>query len=533
MEETTVEAVNDTLIRWGGSRAVASLILKIVVVLLLVVGAPLLALWPFGRTHAPSVEVHDEAGVLQVDGTTSALEKLRFREDVTLVVVTLDAGYNSNFNSEVLAYARKNHPEWISASDPNYWADGLVILGVSPSGRWVGCYFGEDVKVDSALQRDIQDAGKKSFGQGRWAPGVEQMAARAADVMGRPIGSDLAVLFVSAVGVIGGLILAGAMIRTYVAARAAFAGARRHYAQVTTDYDATQIRAGLIPTNDAHGAQVLARFAWFEDRYGELTRNFHAFGEPRGAQWFEVGRRSKAKRLLDLAGELDSLDDAISNAAALLTLSEGWQDAWRNEQGPVQEDLASLQNLCSQVAANSRIDVARDRNWARESSNRLAAMTNELSRGALTPSAALDELDFISREVRSRADALAQRALEADSSSHREQRMRQYQDSRSDWGWESGVGYSGSWSMGGHHSSYNPASTIRINPASPGAQASGVRWSGAGSSSQFSSPISGLVTGYSSAATWTPPSSSSSSSGSSSSYSGGGGFSGAGSSSHF
>ena len=84
-----------------------------------------------------------------------------------------------------------------------------------------------------------------------------------------------------------------------------------------------------------------------------------------------------------------------------------------------------------------------------------------------------------------------------------------------------------------HHSSYNPASTIRINPASPGAQASGVRWSGAGSSSQFSSPISGLVTGYSSAATWTPPSSSSSSSGSSSSYSGGGGFSGAGSSSHF
>mgnify|MGYP001683641491 CR=1 FL=1 len=136
--------------------AVASLILKIVVVLLLVVGAPLLALWPFGRTHAPSVEVHDEAGALQVDGTTSALEKLRFREDVTLVVLTLDAGYNSNFNSEVLAYARKNHPEWISASDPNYWADGLVILGVSPSGRWVGCYFGEDVKVGAGNVVDAE-----------------------------------------------------------------------------------------------------------------------------------------------------------------------------------------------------------------------------------------------------------------------------------------------------------------------------------------------------------------------------------------
>ena len=261
-------------------------------------------------------------------------------------------------------------------------------------------------------------------------------------------------------------------------------------------------------------------------------------------QVIQVGCLSFAQlpvRTVQIIDGIGTVENAIGNAltresgdaAALLTLSEGWQDAWRNEQGPVQEDLASLQKLCSETAANSRIDVDRDRSWTRERSNRLAKMTNELARGALTPSAALDELDSTSQEVRSRADALAQRALEADSSSHRERRMRQYQDSRSGWDWGSGVGYSGSWSMGGHHSSYNPASTIRINPASPGAQASGVRWSGSGSSSQFSSPISGLVTGYSSAATWTPPSSSSSSSGSSSDYSGGGGFSGAGSSSHF
>ena len=533
-----MRVVSNTLIRWGGSRAVASLILKIVVVLLLVVGAPLLALWPFGRTHAPSVEVHDEAGVLQVDGTTSALEKLRFREDVTLVVVTLDAGYNSNFNSEVLAYARKNHPEWISASDPNYWADGLVILGVSPSGRWVGCYFGEDVKVDSALQRDIQDAGKKSFGQGRWAPGVEQMAARAADVMGRPIGSDLAVLFVSAVGVIGGLILAGAMIRTYVAARAAFAGARRHYAQVTTDYDATQIRAGLIPTNDAHGAQVLARFAWFEDRYAELTRAFGDFGEPRGAEWFAWGRRPEARRLRARAAELDSLDDAIANTSALLTMSEGWREAWRNEQGPVREDLASFKKLCSSVQAKGRVDTTQDRTWAKVISNRMAVMTNDLEAGALSPSAALDEMDDMAEDVRARADSLAQRALKADTSSYRDNRLRQYESSRNSWGSRNGDVYVGWWTMDGHRSSYDPAAAIRINPSSPGAGASGVRWTGAGSSSQFSTPISDLVTGYGSAASWEPPSSSSfSDSGGGFSggggYSGGGDFSGAGSSSHF
>ena len=132
---TTVEAVNDTLIRWGGSRAVVSLSLKIIVILLLVGGVPLLAFWPFGKTHAPTVEVYDEANVLQDNGTASSLENLRFRKDVKLVVVTLDAGYNDNFNSAVLAYARQDHPEWISASNPNYWADGTVILGVSPKGQ--------------------------------------------------------------------------------------------------------------------------------------------------------------------------------------------------------------------------------------------------------------------------------------------------------------------------------------------------------------------------------------------------------------
>lgn len=532
---TTVEAVNDTLIRWGGSRAVASLSLKIVVVLLLVVGVPLLAFWPFGKTHAPTVEVYDEAGVLQVDGTASSLENLRFREDVKLVVVTLDTGYGDNFNSAVLAYARQQHPEWISASNPNYWADGLVILGVSPRGRWTGCYFGEDVKVESVVQRDIQDAGKDSFRQGLWAPGVERMAAHAANVMGRPIDSDIGAFLVSGLGVVGGLIMAGMMLWTRVKARSAFAQARRHYSQVTTDYEGTQIKAGLIPTDDAHGAQVLARFAWFEDRYAELTRAFRDFGDPRGAAWFAWGCRPEANRLNRRAGELDSLDDAISNASALLTMSEGWREAWRNEQGPVQEDLASFKELCSSVQSKGVLNIAQESIWLKASSDRVAAMTNEMEAGTLTPSAALDELDTISQDVRTRAESLARRALKADTSSYRSSRLRRYESSRSR-GWNRGDAYLGWWTVGGEQFSYDPTSTIRINPSSPGASASGVlHWTGAGSSSHFSTPISDLVTGYSSAADWQPSSSSGSSgySGGGGGYSGGGGFSGAGSSSHF
>ena len=317
-------------------------------------------------------------------------------------------------------------------------------------------------------------------------------------------------------------------------ARLAFTRARRHYAQVTADYEGTQIKAELIPTDDAHGAQVLARFAWFEDRYAELTRAFRDFGEPRGAEWFSWGRRMDARGLNTRASELDSLDDAISHASALLTMSEGWQQAWANEQGPVHEDLASFQSLCASVEAKGHLSTAQDRDWLRQRSNRLAAMTNELSSGRLSPSAALDELDVISRDVRARADSLARRALEADTSSYRDGRLSRYESAQSGWGWGRTNGYAGWWTMGGHQSSYDPASTIRINPSSPAADASGVRWVGAGSASQFSTPISELVTGYSSAASWSP---SSSGSGGGSGLSGGGysggGFSGAGSSSHF
>ena len=87
--------------------------------------------------------------------------------------------------------------------------------------------------------------------------------------------------------------------------------------------------------------------------------------------------------------------------------------------------------------------------------------------------------------------------------------------------------YSGSWTMGGMRGSYHPASTVRLNSSSAGLAGAG---SSARSAATGYAPLSGLVTGYSRAAHWSPPSSSSG--GSSSGY-GGGGFSGAGSSSHF
>jgi len=78
------------IVRAGGSRAVISLIAKLALVLALIIVVPLLAFWPFGRTHAPEVTVHDEVDILQDEATARDLSALRFREDIRLAVVTLD-----------------------------------------------------------------------------------------------------------------------------------------------------------------------------------------------------------------------------------------------------------------------------------------------------------------------------------------------------------------------------------------------------------------------------------------------------------
>ena len=164
-------------------------------------------------------------------------------------------------------------------------------------------------------------------------------------------------------------------------------------------------------------------------------------------------------------------------------------------------------------------------------------MISGLEAGSLQPSAALDELDEIADETKTKAARLAREAIDADTSRYADERRHRYDDSVS----SADAAYAGYWYLGGGHGSYNPHSTIRLNPSSPAISAigsSGSSSSGVGAGGSFSSftPVSDLVVGYSSASSYTPSSSSGSSfSGSSFSggYSGGGGFSGSGSSSSF
>ena len=422
-----------------------------------------------------------------------------------------------------------------------------MILAVAPEARKVGCYFGEDVAVPLEQQAAIQNAAKYQYRRADWYGGTVSMAAKTADVIGRPGGGDVGTTYVlpGISALVGVAWLLYYLWRGFTARRRA-REALRHYSQVTHDYETTELLAGTIPEDEPHGAQVMARYRWFRSEYEKVTRSWQDFGSPYRTQWFGMSVLGRATELKKRSELLDSLDDVIANTATFLSLSPGWDRVWSNEQGPVLEDLQSLRRLCHQIdssdAAESGSIVGRtkeEREWIRSRKQRLDDMTSGLEAGSFQPSAALDELDEIADETKTKAARLAREAIDADTSRYADERRRRYDDLSS----STDAAYAGYWYLGGGHGSYNPHSTIRLNPSSPAISAigsSGSSSSGVGAGGSFSSftPVSDLVVGYSSASSYTPSSSSgsgSSFSGSSFSggYSGGGGFSGSGSSSSF
>ena len=533
--------------RLGGDRSVTAFVANVVVSLALITVLPVMVIWPFGGSHHPSVEVHDEAGILQTEPLIEEIQAMRFRQDVHVAVLTVPGWDVDNLNDAVLEYARSHASDtdvpWISTSNPNYWSDGLVILAVAPEARKVGCYFGEDVAVPLQQQATIQDAAKNQYRQADWYGGTVSMAAKTADVIGRPGGGDVGMTYIlpGISALVGFAWLSYYLWRGFAARRRA-REALRHYSQVTHDYETTELLAGTIPEDEPHGAQVMARYRWFRSEYEKVTRSWQDFGNPYRAQWFGMSVLGRATELEKRSALLDSLDDVIANTATFLGRSPGWDRVWSNEQGPVLEDLQSLRRLCHEIDSSDAAEsgsiaehTKEEREWVRSRKQRLDDMTSSLEDGSLQPSAALDELDEIASETKTKAARLAREAIDADTSNYADERRRRY-DSRS----SKEAAYAGYWYLGGGHGSYNPHSTIRLNPSSPAISAIGSSSSGAGAGGSYSSftPISDLVVGYSSASSYTPPSSSGSGSsfsggGFSGGYSGGGGFSGSGSSSSF
>mgnify|MGYP005983357213 CR=1 FL=1 len=461
-------------------------------------------------------------GILNDRKIRAGLEAIDFNEPTKVAIYTRDGLYEDNINTKTFLWAKQKRPDWISASDSDKWADGLLIitLSVEKDGHGqIGTYFGEDRKVGPSNEEGIQDAGKDNFRAADWTAGVLDVAQAAARKMNQPWYLSPGLWW--PVGIGGGVAGIGAVVvsasrstnRDRMAA--GLESGTSSLTRVTMDLDNTELSARALPkTGSKHAADLEARFTSFMDRYRVLLTEQQELEATDKKQRGTSAVRDRAELFAVQAQDLDTVDDAISAAAALYARTAGWRDAWRLQIAPLEEDLAGIpgiiqtgQNMSfgfwgsaeregTMSAASAALDA-----WLPTAQKELQDVSAQMEAGSIEVDAALDRLVALRAELTQRLRDYSSAQIDAFAKTDREaEEMHEQMDEA--------------------QSSSRRRSGSILDITSPT-----IFWSSVNYSTGYQSGVSSVESSRSS---------SSSSGGSTSGYSGGGGsFSGSGSSSRF
>lgn len=492
---------------------------------------------------APVVEVRDETSSFQsVDGRplSVVLEGIGFLRPTHLVVLSTDNLTDDNLDEATLKYARAKHPEWI-ARNGYKWADGYFILAVSPTHRQVGTYFGEDIAPVLSVQSEIQDAAKDDFREGRWSQGVVAAVSTAASIMpneagisleNRPVWPD----WKGALATLGGI---GILARGQSLRRKA----QRNAQKLADEWAALESRRGdveraFVALLDAghYTTGLSARYECARAEY-ERVRARIAEAQTTSTLGMLSARASDETDLIleDLRALADA-DHAILAAGDFFALAPGWRTVWDNEVGPVFEDLQAVDNVGVKVRDHVKSPKVHGATkslfqWTNEQRALLLGLGTRLERAEVTPVQALEELDRIANESRTRLADVVTSALALDTSTEGRQRYARWQSPPAELVNAAEMFYNGSYLSEGATHEYNPASTIRLTANSAGVNLAAYR---ANTSSRFKDYDSYIYVRPLYLDEYVISSGSSSSSTSSANYgSSSGGFSGSGSSSSF
>ena len=492
---------------------------------------------------APVVEIHDETHSLQsIDGRplSVVLEGIGFLRPTHLVVLSTDNLTDDNLDEATLKYARAKHPEWI-ARNGYKWADGYFILAVSPTHRQVGTYFGEDIAPVLSVQSEIQDAAKDDFREGRWSQGVVAAVSMAASIMpneagmsleNRPVWPDWKGALAALAGI--GILARGQSLRRK---------AQRNVQKLADEWASLERRRGdveraFVALLDAghYTTGLSARYECARADY-ERVRARIAEAQTTSTLGMLSARASDETDLIleDLSALADA-DHAIVAAGDFFALAPGWRTVWDNEVGPVFEDLQAVDNVGVKVRDHVKSPKVHGATkslfqWTNEQRALLLGLGTRLERAEVTPVQALEELDQIANESRTRLADVVTCALALDTSTEGRQRYARWQSPPAELVNAAEMFYNGSYLSEGATHEYNPASTIRLTANSAGVNLAAYR---ANTSSRFKDYDSYIYVRPLYLDEYVISSGSSSSSTSSANYgSSSGGFSGSGSSSSF
>lgn len=440
---------------------------------------------PANDLVAPSVEVHDETGSFEpVDGRplTEALGDVKFTRPIHLVILSTDDLVDDNLDEATLKYARARHQEWISPNGYK-WADGYLILSVSPTHRKVGTYFGEDIAPLLSVQAEIQDAAKDDFRAGRWSQGMVAAATKAAanipneagySIKNRVVWPHWTGWLVSLTGI--GVLLRGRSLRRTVRE----SSERIVEAWKEMEGRRSEVDRAFHSIVDAgqYSKGLTARYGCANQERKKVRERVSVLRSPGFFGSLSAGAASEREELLEDIELLSAADDAIFAARDFFALAPRWRDLWDNEVGPVFEDLLAADSIS--VKVRNRVKKRQVKNaveafnrWTNEQRDIIVGLGTSLERAEITPVQALVELDRIADESRARLTKLIGQALVADTSSSGRQRYEHWESNKGGTVSASEVLYKGTYLSGGDRHEYNPASTIRLTANSAGVRLTG------------------------------------------------------------
>ncbi len=418
---------------------------------------------PANELVTPSVDVYDETGSFElIDGRTlkDVLGGVAFARPIHLVILSTDEVVGDNLDEATLKYARAGHKEWISPNGYK-WADGYLILSVSPTYRKVGTYFGEDIAPVLSVQEEIQDAAKDDFRAGR-------------SIENRVVWPHWMGWLISLTG-IGVLVRGHSLRRSVKESSERIAEAWSEMEKRRPEVDRT-FHSIIDAGHYSKGLTV--RYGCANQERKKVCERVSVLRSPGFFGSLSAGAASERKDLLEDIELLSAADDAVFAARDFFALAPTWRTLWDNEVGPVSEDLLAADSIS--VKVRNRVKKRQVKNavevfnrWTNEQRDIIVGLGNSLEHAEITPVQALDELDRIAAESRARLTKLIGQALVADTSLSGRERYEHWESNRGGTVSASDVLYKGTYLSDGHRHEYNPASTIRLTANSAGVRLTG------------------------------------------------------------
>ena len=481
--------------------------------------------YPAKQFH-PTVEIHDEPGVLHQDHVKAELEKLTFRQPTHIAVVDVNSSRVQNLEQEVQNYAR-THPTdvpWISWTDSEHWADNVFVIAGAPNanydesleGQVAGYYYGSQLHISEKGREEVWDVAEWKIISDDDDGRVIESAEVASEYIGYQL--DPARMCVQFTLFFIFFIAANKWIRYYLGrGKRAMAGieeAREAYSQAMAGRAAVIGYLRLIPAGDIYGVQVIARYKVLQRHYRRLERAWKIIGDPVGLQWYGMRRGRLAEYAKSYSVQLRAMQQTVVNCAQLLTRKGAWQESWENEYELVQRDIAAVARIFSYVPKEHESFSHEALKWVKLKRAELDATATKVLTRTMPPSDALRELTRLSTEAKKFAEQAVDELFWGKSSREYYEKYRKYllryrEESRQ--GLKSAtkppsrpqfrVGAHGvyyvtpSKSADEGHEFSNVSVTVRMNPQSPAASFVALRTDTPGPMSVYS-PVRDISDAY-------------------------------------